>query len=505
MKSDRTRNATRNIAFGLVFKSVTIIFPFVIRTVMLYVMGSEYVGLNSLFTSILSFLSLAELGVGQALVYSMYKPIAEGNQSDVCAVLNLYRKLYRYIGTIILVIGVALLPFLRFLVKEGSCPEDINLYILYGVYLFNTIVSYWLFGYKQSLLVANQRSDIVSKRSLVVQTAMYLMQIVALLLFRDYYIYIILLPIFTIITNVANSVIVDKMYPQYKCVGTVDKELEKSIQKKVLALFGTKANSVVMHALDNIVISAFLGLTMVGRYGNYYYIMNAIIGIMTIVYSSLTAGLGNTIVVDSKEKVYNDFETLSFINGWLVTFCTVSLLCLYQPFMKLWVGMENMLDENVVILLVVYFYIYQIRRIVLTYKDAGGIWWEDRFRPYVMMLTNLIGNLIMVQYIGIYGVILSTIIAMCISWPWEIYTLFRYVFARSAQQYYIKLTMYIVFAVLISALTWCVCQLCPEGFLGLTIGAVVCLIIPNVLYAAVFFKCKEFKAVQKKLKGLIRR
>ena len=145
MKDDRTSNATRNVAFGIILKVVAIIFPFIIRTVMLYVMGSEYVGLNSLFTSILSFLSLAELGVGQALVYSMYKPIAENDIRSISALLNLYKKLYRLIGTIILIVGVAIVPFLGSLVK-GSCPNEINLYILYGIYLFNTIASYWLFG-----------------------------------------------------------------------------------------------------------------------------------------------------------------------------------------------------------------------------------------------------------------------------------------------------------------------------------------------------------------------
>ena len=275
MKDDRTSNATRNVAFGIILKVVAIIFPFIIRTVMLYVMGSEYVGLNSLFTSILSFLSLAELGVGQALVYSMYKPIAENDIRSIFALLNLYKKLYRLIGTIILIVGVAIVPFLGSLVK-GSCPNEINLYILYGIYLFNTIASYWLFGYKQSLLIANQRSDIVSKRSLIIQTSMYVAQIIVLFATKNYYIYIVLLPIFTVITNIANSIIVDKMYPEIKCIGRVEKAVEDSIKKKVIALFGTKANSVVMHALDNVIISAFLGLTMVAKYGNYYYIMNSL-------------------------------------------------------------------------------------------------------------------------------------------------------------------------------------------------------------------------------------
>lgn len=504
MKDDRTSNATRNVAFGIILKVVAIIFPFIIRTVMLYVMGSEYVGLNSLFTSILSFLSLAELGVGQALVYSMYKPIAENDIRSISALLNLYKKLYRLIGTIILIVGVAIVPFLSSLVK-GSCPNEINLYILYGIYLFNTIASYWLFGYKQSLLIAHQRSDIVSKRSLIIQTSMYVAQIIVLFATKNYYIYIVLLPIFTVITNIANSIIVDKMYPEIKCIGRVEKAVEDSIKKKVIALFGTKANSVVMHALDNIIISAFLGLTIVAKYGNYYYIMNSIIGIMTILYSSITAGLGNTLIVDSKEKVYKDFKALTFMNAWMVAFCTTSLLCLYQSFMKLWVGTELLLDMKVVLLLVIYFYVYQIRRMVLTYKDAGGIWWEDRFRPYVMMITNLVGNVILVQVIGLYGVILSTIIAMCVSWPWENYTLFKHIFKMPLIEYYFTLLKHIAMTAICCGITWLLCSTFVDGVLGLCLRALVCVLVPNILYMVIFHKTEEFSYVRIKVESLFRK
>lgn len=492
MKIQRTKNATRNIVFGLLYKVMTILFPFIIRTVMLYVMGTEYVGLNSLFTSILSFLSLTELGVGSALVYSMYKPIAEDDEDQICALLNLYRKLYFYIGLIMLAIGVCLLPFLKYLVSS-DCPEDINLYVLYIIYLANSVLSYLMFGYKQALLTAHQRNDLISKRSMVVQTGMYIVQIAALLIFKNYYLYIIWMPIFTVFTNLANVYIVNKMYPQYKCRGTVSKEIESSIKKKVMALFGTKVNSIVLHAADNIVISAFLGLIMVGKYGNYYYIMNALIGVMTVVYESFTAGLGNSIETESLDKNYHDFNVLTFLNMWLVTFCSVCLLCLYQPFMRIWVGESNMFPMSVVILLVIYFYIYQIRRIVLTYKDAAGLWWEDRFRPYVVMIVNLVGNLIMVQFIGIYGVILSTIFSMIVSLPWENYTVFKFLFKRKATEYYKKLFVYLIIACAVAAVTWLCCFKIPYGIGWFLLEMVICLIIPNALMALIYFKSPEMQ------------
>lgn len=505
MKIQRTKNAVRNIGFGVFYKLVVILFPFVVRTVMLYVMGTEYVGLNSLFTSILSFLSLAELGIGHALVYTMYRPIAENDTDSVCALLNLYRKIYRYIGFIILGVGSILIPFLKYLVKMDA-DVDVNIYVLYGIYLLNTVISYWMFGYKQSLLQAYQRTDIISKRSLVVQSAMYIFQILVLFMFKNYYIYIILMPIFTILTNIANSIIVDRLFPNYTCRGTVSKEISDSIRKRVLALFGTKANSVLMHAADNIVISAFLGIVMVGQYGNYYYIMNSIIGFITIIYDSITAGIGNSIVVDEKEKIYNDFKTVTFLNNWIVTFCSICLLCLYQPFMEIWVGKDLMFGMDIVILLVIYFFVYQERRIILTYKDAAGIWWEDRFRPYAMMVINLVCNIILVQFIGLYGVILSTIFSMIIGCPWETFTVFHYVFNRSMKSYFVEMGIYCIVDIVICIICFLFCELVGVGgILGLILRLLICTVVQNMSFVLIFYRTTEFAAAMKKAKGFFRK
>lgn len=491
MRLAKTKNAVRNIIYGVIFKIITLFGPFVIRTMILWIMGSEYVGLNSLFTSILSFLSLAELGVGSALVYSMYKPIAEDDTDIICALLNLYKKLYRIIGFIILCAGLLLVPFLNKLVK-GDTPPDINLYILYLIYLGNTVISYLMFAYKQSLLMAFQRTDIISKRSAVIQLLMYLFQIGALYLFRNYYWYIVWLPVFTVITNIVNAVLVDKMFPQYKCKGEVPKEQRQQITKKIIALFGTKANSIVMHAADNIVISAFLGLVIVGKYGNYYYIMSALIGFMTVLYESLTAGLGNSLETDEIDVIYNRFQIITLLNNWIIMFCSACMLCMYQPFIELWIKEENLLPFSTVVLLVLYFYIYQIRRIILLYKDAAGIWWEDRFRPYLMIVVNVASNLILVNYIGLNGVIISTIISMLISVPWENYTVFKYIFKRTSKKYYCFLILEMVICGTGCVLTWFCCRNISVSVLGLVLRFVICAIVSNIIFIVLHARNKVF-------------
>lgn len=492
MKIARTKNTVRNIVFGFINKIIGIILPFFSRTAILYIMGEKYLGLSSLFTSILSFLSLAELGIGGAMVYSMYKPIANNDKQTICALLNLYKKFYRVIGGIVLILGITLMPFLNILVPD-KLPDNVNLYILYFIYLINSVLSYWLFAYKNALLQAYQRTDINSKIASIITPVSYLIMIGFMAITKNYYAYAIWLPIFTVITNVIRSNYVDKHYPDLKPVGEISQELKASIVKKVKALIGTKLNTVVLNAADNIVMSAFLGLTVIAMYGNYYYIMSSIVGFLGIIYAAMTAGLGNSLETETVDKNYRDFEKLSFMNAWIVGWCTVCLICLYQPFMKIWVGEDLMFPFYIVLEFGLYFYIYQSRKIPITYKDAAGIWWEDRFRPYVCMIVNLVFNIILVQIIGVSGIILSTVLSLVISIPWENYTIFKYVFHRSSIQYYKKMGFYMISMLAGGGLTYWVCSFLGEGFLMLCVKGVMCVIIPNIVFVVLNYKRQEFK------------
>ena len=351
MKISRTRNALAGIITGLFSKLLHMGMPFITRTALLYILGTQYLGLSGLFSSLLSFLSMAELGVSNALVYSMYKPIAEGNEDEVCALLNLYRKLYRWIGTFILAAGLVCVPFLRLLIS-GDVPADVNLYVLYALYLGNTVCSYFLFAYRGSLLTAHQRIDVTNIIDSTVAAVVWAVQLLGLILFRSYYAYVIFMPVTNIVGNFARLYYSRKLYPQYTPRGKVDPELEASIFKKIKALLGAKISTTVLHSSDNIVISAFLGLTMVTVYGNYYFLLNSIGGFLGIIYSSILPGIGNCLVAESMEKNYRDFKKFSFINHWMVSWCAVCFLCLFQPFMKLWVGAELMLPFSVVALIV---------------------------------------------------------------------------------------------------------------------------------------------------------
>ena len=501
MRINKTKNTLNNVLFGSINKIIAILFPFAIRTIIINVLGIQHVGLNSLFSSILNILSLAELGFGTAMVYSMYKPIAEDDTDTINALLNLYKKIYRIIGLVVLTAGLAIMPFLKYFIK-GSYPADINLYILYSIFLANNVISYFFFAYKSSLLSAHQKNNITSKIHILTSTAMYVLQIVVLLCFKNYYIYIIFLPLSTLAVNILTAIITKKQYPQYFCKGTVSKEQKSAIKKQIYSLFLHRIGYVVQSSIDNICISAFLGLTLLGKYNNYYYIITAIQGFLTILKQSMVAGVGNSLIVDSKESNKKFFNKTLFIFAWIVGWCACCFMSLYQPFMNVWVKQHNMLPFSVVICLTTLFYINEIRGTVGVYKDALGMWYEDRFKPITISAVNLIGTIISAYFGWFEGIILSTAVAyLFVGLPWETYVFFKNYMNEKPTKYYLKQLFYLIVSIIAVVSTYFVCSLIPlVGVIEVVVKVAICMIVPNIIFVIAYFKTNEFKSLMSSLK-----
>lgn len=498
MKLERTKNAKRNIIFGVFLNVYQILVPFLMRTAMIYLLGMEYLGLNNLFTSILQVLNLAELGIGSAMVYSMYEPIINDDVKTIRALLNMYRRYYHVIGMVVLIAGLVLLPFLPFLIKMDTVPEDINVYLLYLLYLGTTVLSYLLFSYKSSLLTAHQRSDVISKITLITNTVQYVIQFAVLILFQNYYYYVIAILVTQVLTNLMIAWIVKKMYPSYYPQGSLDEKITRRINGRVRDLFTAKLGGVIVNSADTVVISAFLGLTVLAVYQNYYYILSAIFGFVIVVFNACSAGIGNSLIVETKEKNYHDFCTFTLLIGWISGFCASCLLCLYQPFMEMWVGRDNMLSFQFVIVLVAYYFIYEINQMLNVYKDAAGIWHEDRFRPLVTALGNLVMNLILVQICGLYGILISTIISMVfIGMPWLLGNLFTVLFQRSPWQYILRLLYYTVVSAGAAVLAYvCASLISAGGIAGFVLKAAVCIVIPNFVFFVMYHRLPEFQSLR---------
>lgn len=494
MADSRSKNATRNIVFAVLLKLYQTLVPFGVRTIFIYVLGIQYVGLNGLFTSILGVLNLAELGVGSALIFSMYKPVAEKDTETICALMNFYKKCYRAIGIAITIAGFILMPFLKYLIKS-DLPSDVNLYILYLINLAGTVSTYFLFAYKNCLFNAHQRNDINSKISFGVETVKYLLQISALILFRSYYLYIFIVPFCSIASNIITAIFANKIYPEYQSKGSLDKEIVSSIISKIKALFIVKIGNIVLNSVDSIVISAFLGLTVLGLYSNYYYVVSSIVSIVGLITGSMISSLGNSIVTESKQKNYSDFMKLSFLNFWLVGWCAICLVCLYQHFIRIWVGEDNKLPFGLVLLFALYFYVLQSNQVAGAYKDAAGIWESDRFRPLITAGVNLVCNIIMVQFIGLYGIVLSTVVSLLIvNTPWLIHNVCNLVFERGMREYTFCWMQNLGVTLIAGILCYGICSLLPETRLcWLIVKGVICLIVPNLIFLLCYFRTKNFK------------
>lgn len=494
MENSRTHNSIRNIFFGIMNRIISIIFPFIIRTIFIKVLGEECLGLNSLYSSVLQVLNLADLGFAHAIIASMYKPIAEKDYAKVSALLNLYRKIYRSIGLIILTVGLVLTPFIDKLINEVAIV-NINIYLLWLLYLVNTVVSYLFFAYKISLINAHQRNDIPEKIGAICRGLTSILQIVIVVVFKSLYLYVFLTVIHTIIYNLWCSRECDRRYPQYSCKGKLDEETKKEITKNIGALALQRIGNTVSISLDSIVISAFLGLTTVAIYGNYYYIIAAISMFISLIYSAIIASVGNSIATETAEKNLGDLKKIFFLNSWLIGWCGICFICLFQDFMLVWMGEKLLFEFSIVVCLVIRFYFEHIRKVVLTYKDAAGMWWVDKWKPLVGCIVNLVFNILLVKTIGVAGVMLSTIISyVFVEMPWEIHALFKYYFNQSEIYYYGEMFIVISSTVIAGSITYFISTfIILNPILSILVKMILCIIVPNVIFIILNLQSEEFQ------------
>ncbi len=502
MELDRTKNALRNIIWGVVEKITLLLLPFITRTVLIKILGAEYLGLNTLFVSILQVLSVSELGFGSAIVFSMYKPIAQDDNKTLCALLNLYKKIYHYVGSAILVLGIAIIPFLHLFVK-GDVPADVNLYSLYLIFLLNTVISYFLFAYKTALFSAFQRNDVQSKRNSLISFVSNSLQIILLLTLHNYYAYVLVIPLGTVLTNLVNAYYAKKMYPDIVCKGDISKEMKDGIKKRVIGLLSYKVYILICYSIGAIVISAYIGLKPLALYNNYSAIINIFYGFLDIVSTSLIAGIGNKMICESKEKIYVDFKNYLFVYGWISSFFVVLLASIFKNFMIIWLGNEFLLPSLTVVLLLLNFMIARVaNNVIYTYRQAAGLWWEDRFNPIVQAIANISLCLFLVNKIGINGVIIATTFSsLCIGVPWGGLILFRYFFKRSILEYYKLIFFYMTVTLFACFVCYYLCNILiiSNSLLALFMKIVITFWVSNIIFFTFYHKLKEFDYLKSKI------
>lgn len=500
MKLDFARNMKRNVASSAINNVIRLLFPFLNRTLFLWLLGPAYLGLNGLFGSILGVLMLAELGFGSAVISSMYKPIADDNRELTCAYLRFYRTVYRWVGGVIFFGGLCLLPFLRKLI-HGNVPPDIDLHILYVIHLVNAAASYFFFAYRGSVLAVHHRNDVLNNVRTFTSILQYIVVFLILLLTRSYYLYVIATVFFTIISNLLIFRESRRLFPAIEPRGALPAENRRRVLSDVKSVFLHKVGGVVSYSFDNIVISVFLGLVAVAAYGNYYYVVTSVAGLISIIYKSVLGGFGNKIHTETKAENFRLFMKMVRMTQLCILWSSAMMAALYQPFISAWTRGDPALMRHALtpILMILYFYVNQSRQMLLSFKAAAALWKQDRWKPIVASFVNLAFNFAFVIWLPdaykLDGVILSTIISyVFIQVPWEAHVVFKYFFnGAQAKVYWWMHVRYALLTVVLCAIAWDTARLIPfDGVGGIVAkGAVVAtvtvftmlMVFPNVISA----------------------
>lgn len=504
---NRTLNASRNIIWGSISKIVLMLLPFFIRTIFIYTIGLEYLGLNSLFTSILQMLSLAELGFGTAVVYSLYKPLANNDTDTVCAIIAFLKRTYRYVGLLILVLG-SILSFLLPKLIHGEVPKDINIYYIYFLYLINTVISYFFAGYKSALLTANQRDDVKSKVITLTSIGQYLLQGIALWVFRNYYAYIVILPLTTLMVNIINAYLTKKYFPQYIAKGKLPKEQMLPMTKQICGLLISRIAGVSRNAVANVMISSSIGLVALAIYSNYTYIVTSLHGLLTIVGSSIVAGVGNSIVKETEQKNHQDFMNFNFMYMWVSGWLFCCFLNLLQPFITLWVGAESTMSFTTVILLCFMFYFTAAGDMRNTYVNATGIWWQNKWRSIVETVVNILLGFILIKRFQIAGVLSSIIVSTVVVNLWYgstiLYT--EYFKNHKFSVFILSHLQYLLATILVTAVTYVCCNYISDNTWGtFLVKIIICVIVPNALYILIYHRRSEFQSFKNLAKRILKK
>ena len=491
----RTQNIKKNLVFNIVKYVTNLLVRFILRTILIYYMGAEYLGLNGLFSNIFCFLNLAELGMGSAIVFSMYKPIAENDIEKVKSLQNLYKRFYIVISIIVGSFGLALTPFIE-LFMNGGIEADINVYVLYIMYLLQTLVGYWS-AHKRSLLFAYQRSDVENIITTICVVAMSFGQVVVLIITKNYYLYFSVSILFSLLECVLVQVVANGMYPEINGKAEkLDDGTKKEITKNVVALSMHKIASAIVTSTDNILISTFLGLTILGVYSNYSLIYSSIATCIGLLNTALQASAGDLVARSDTQYVYDKFKKTNFIFVYLSAMTTICLITLFQPFILKWTGdSKYLLDFSTVLLICFSYYFMQMRNGVGLYKGAAGLFWQDRYKAIAEAVINLVLSIVFAYFMGINGIVLGTIVSTLVAPFWvDPLILYKYYFKKSVKSYFLRYALDFAIMLVCGVATYFICSFIPDTtILWLVVKFVACFVISNGLLILAYLPTGDIK------------
>lgn len=438
----RTKYSLLNVTSAWVGQLSVLLFQLFNRFVFVRTLSAEYLGVSGLFSNVLSLLAFAELGVGSAMTFSLYVPLVQQDTEKIKSLMRFYRNAYRIIGCVILLGGLLMLPIYPMFI--AGTPDIEHLDLIYMLYVINSAVTYF-YSYKRSLIISDQKKYVDSIVYYSRQAVMNILQILILLATHNFILYLLCQFVFQFIENFVISKIADKMYPYLKDknVSHLGKEDLKMIRRNVTALVSHKIGSMVVNGTSSILISKFLSLTVAGLYSNYLMISNAVSTIVGQAFSAITGSVGNLEASENPSKIIGVFHKVYYFNFVGIGFCSVCLLCLFQPFIKLWVGEGYLLDNLTMVVMVINFFINGMRKAIQTFRDASASYYYDRWKPLVESVINLTLSIVLIQRFGLAGLLVATTISTFSTCSWvEPFVLYRHVFFEKFSDFLKRFGLY---------------------------------------------------------------
>ncbi len=515
----KTEYTAKNAMWSIVGKLIGDILGFISRSFFIKYLGLYYLGLNSLFTSVLSVLSLAELGIGSAITFSLYKPLSEGDTEKIKSLMKYYKRAYTGIALAVTALGLIIMPFLRYIVSDwesyASSASGYNPYTVYLIILATTATSY-LLSYKRTLIIADQKEYVVKNFTTLFSIFSYAAQIVLLITTKNFYIYLCVALISSNLSNIFLNVIINGKYPyiKEKNVEKLDDGERKKIGKNVRALIVDKLGTTFVYQTDNIITSAIINTVIVGVVSNYNTVITTIAGFVNIITGAAQASLGHFIANADAERRYELFKTYRFIHFWQSSFATICIFALIQPFMKIWVVEDAyMLDMLSLFAFAVANYINLERGPILYFKIAGGIFDADKWLAFVMGIVNVGVSIGLGLWLGVAGIYFGTIVTGMLATIVRPIIVYKRLFKRSSKEYFVMWCIYAGFTVSAGVgayyLIKCFSQLVgyvPNGSAsGIFVFLAMCVVMAvlvNLLLFLVFGKTKEFKSAWRTVKNV---
>lgn len=497
----RTEYSFFNILTGIGGFFLNTVLGFVCRMVFVRFLSEDYLGINGLFTNILSMLSLAELGVGNAIVFALYKPLAEHNEEKIASLVNFYGKAYRIIGIAVALLGLMLLPFLNVIITEQPKITE-SIYVLYIINLLNTAGTYF-FSYRSSLIVAAQQNYLVSGINYVVSILQSIIQMVFLVITKNYLLYLLIQTLGVFTYNIVISKLAVKKFPciKSKSVTPLEKNEKKSIFRNIRDLMVYKISGLLVNSTDNILITLFSGLSLTGIASNYTLLVNTLTSLLSQVFNGLTASVGNHNFTETEDKKFEMFSFLNLMNFWIFGWAALGIVFCSGDIVSLCFGEKYILDISIPIIMAVNFYTVGMLNAVWTYKHTMGLFRYGRFTQIVTAIFNLTFSVLLGKLLGLFGILAATFISRLITNMWyDPFVIFKYGFKKNPLAYLKKYICYILVLSVAALLCYVAFLFVPNSSaLFVIIRIIVCSIIANGVFCLFFHRTREFK----KLKAII--